>query len=412
MTETAPLRGTILLAEDNPHQREILTRLARPLTSGELLAAEHGADALARLEGRDELELLITDLQMPVMDGVALLRHVAERGLSPMIVLVSAEHSSILTAAERVAKAYGLRLLGSVAKPVTRAALHALVMSAQGGEAGQAPVPPVRVPGPSVPALSADEIRTWIERGHLSVDLQPKLDLASGAVGGAEALARLFSPVARTRIPPGRFVPVIETDRALTTDFTLAVTRCVTGALAAWPVGMPPPTLSINLPGSSLADAALADRLAGILEQAGIAPARIVWEVTETAALESMGAAIEILTRLRLKGSGLSTDDYGTGHSSLDRLAAIPFTEVKLDRAFVHGCAADRSARTIIASTVQLAHDLGMRCVAEGAETDDEVEVLRDLGCDAVQGYAVARPMPVDEFAAWCHERSAGTRVA
>lgn len=406
MTESALLQGTILLAEDNPHQREILRRLARPLTSGELLAAENGADALARLEGRGELDLLITDLQMPVMDGVALLRHVAERGLSPMIILISAEHASILTAAERVATAYGLRLLGSVAKPATRTALHALVERALAADAGEAP-PPVHVPGPSVPALSADQIRAWIDRGHLSVDLQPKLDLASGAVGGAEALARLFSPAAGSRIPPGRFVPVIETDRALTTDFTLAVTQCVAGALAAWPVGTPPPTLSINLPGSSLADAVLADRLAGILDQAGVAPARIVWEVTETAALENMGAAIEILTRLRLKGSGLSIDDYGTGHSSLDRLAAIPFTEVKLDRAFVHGCVADRSARTIIASTVRLAHDLGMKCVAEGAETDAEVEVLRDLGCDTVQGYAVARPMPVDAFAAWCHERTA-----
>ena len=405
MTETTLLGGAVLLAEDDPHQREILTRLARPLTSGDLLVAEHGADALSKLDGRGELDLLITDLQMPVMDGVALLRHVAERGLSPMVVLVSAEHSSILTAAERVARAYGMRLLGSVAKPVTRAALHALVAGALAEAAGAAPVPPVRVPGPSVVALSAAEIRSWIGQGHLSIDLQPKLELASGAVGGAEALARLFSPVAGLRIPPGRFVPVIESDRMLTADFTLAVTRTVAGALAAWPVGTPPPTLSINLPGSSLADPALADRLAETLDHAGIEPARIVWEVTETAALESMGAAIEILTRLRLKGSGLSIDDYGTGHSSLGRLAAIPFTEVKLDRAFVHGCAADRSARTIIASTVQLAHDLGMKCVAEGAETDDEVDVLRDLGCDAVQGYAVARPMPVDAFAAWCLAR-------
>jgi EAL domain-containing protein (putative c-di-GMP-specific phosphodiesterase class I) len=322
-----------------------------------------------------------------------------------MVVLVSAEHSSILTAAERVARAYGMRLLGSVAKPVTRAALHALVAGALAETAGAAPGTPVRIPGPSVVALSAAEIRSWIGQGHLSVDLQPKLELASGAVGGAEALARLFSPVAGLRIPPGRFVPVIETDPALTADFTLAVTRTVAGALAAWPVGTPPPTLSINLAGSSLADPALADRLAETLDHAGIAPARIVWEVTETAALESMGAAIEILTRLRLKGSGLSIDDYGTGHSSLGRLAAIPFTEVKLDRAFVHGCVADRSARTIIASTVRLAHDLGMKCVAEGAETDDEVDVLRDLGCDAVQGYAVARPMPVDAFAAWCLAR-------
>lgn len=394
--------GAILIVEDQPFQREILSRLCRPLTSGDVLEAGNGAEALALLDGRDELALLVSDLQMPVMDGIALMRHVAERGLKPRIILISAEQSSILHAAERVAKAYGMNLLGSVEKPVTRAALAALLVPA---EATIAPAPG----GYSRPdqSISTDEVRDWLAQGHLSADLQPKVDLSTGAVAGAEALARLFSPVAKARVSPGLFIPVVEADPQLTTDFTLAIAGCVAGAFAGWPQGSPPPTLSVNLPATALGDPDLADRLSDVLRDNGVAPDRIIWEVTETAALANIGTAIEILTRLRLKGSGLSIDDFGTGHSSLDRLAVIPFTEVKIDRAFVHGCVTNHQVQKILASTVELAHSLGMKCVAEGAETDDEVDLLRDLGCDIVQGYAIARPMPVDEFAAWCLHRAA-----
>jgi EAL domain-containing protein (putative c-di-GMP-specific phosphodiesterase class I)/CheY-like chemotaxis protein len=397
-----PLKGyAVLLVEDKLLQRSLLERILRSLGPSSLAVAADGREALALLAANPAINLLITDLQMPVMDGVELLRHLGQRKLDPALVLMSATDPAILGAAERVAKAYGLNILATVAKPLTRTGLIALAALGRGGS----PSRPAASGGP-LRLMDEHAIRRAVRAGRLIPYFQPKVNLATGALAGAEVLARL-SDADGSLISPGAFIPVIETEAMLALDFTLEVASVALRDLAAWDGPGQTRPVSVNLPSVCLCYPATIDALLRETGQFGAVNGDLTWEVTETAAIANYAVALEVLTRLRLMGFGIAIDDYGTGHSSMERLASIPFTEVKIDRSFVSGSADSAQKRMILGSTIRLVRELGMTCVAEGAETEAEVAVLRELGCDVVQGYAVARPMPVAAFRAWAEARDA-----
>jgi EAL domain-containing protein (putative c-di-GMP-specific phosphodiesterase class I) len=123
--------------------------------------------------------------------------------------------------------------------------------------------------------------------------------------------------------------------------------------------------------------------------------------VTETGVMEDLTAALDVLSRLRLKGFGLSIDDFGIGYSSFEQLGRIPFTEMKLDRSFVSKGVHDAASRAILESSMDMAHKLNLSTVAEGVETAQDLKLVRSLGCDLVQGYLIARPMPVKDLIVW-----------
>ncbi|HRE91711.1 MAG TPA: EAL domain-containing protein [Myxococcota bacterium] len=156
------------------------------------------------------------------------------------------------------------------------------------------------------------------------------------------------------------------------------------------------PTLrfAVNVSARSLVKAETFEVVRGRLERAGLSPSRLILEVTETGLVQDMKVALSVLNRLRLLGVGLSIDDFGTGYSSIDLLRRAPFDELKIDRSFVANGVRDPSARHIIASSVSMARGLGLRVVAEGVENRDELALVRSLGCDELQGYLIARPMP------------------
>jgi EAL domain-containing protein (putative c-di-GMP-specific phosphodiesterase class I) len=127
----------------------------------------------------------------------------------------------------------------------------------------------------------------------------------------------------------------------------------------------------------------------------------VVVELTETSAMRDPVAALDILTRLRMKGFQLALDDFGTGYSSLAQLARLPFSEIKIDQSFVSTLYRSRESRTIVNATIQLGHSLGLRVTAEGVEDRESFEILGELGCDLAQGFYIARPMMPDEIGAW-----------
>ncbi len=131
---------------------------------------------------------------------------------------------------------------------------------------------------------------------------------------------------------------------------------------------------------------------------------RLTLEITESHLMENAATALEILTRLSLMKIGLSVDDYGTGYSSLEQLQRIPFTEMKIDRAFVNGATQDSSARAILGSSIELARKLDMRVVAEGVENREDWDLVAKLGCDIVQAYFIARPMPAEQLEKWLRD--------
>jgi EAL domain-containing protein (putative c-di-GMP-specific phosphodiesterase class I) len=160
-------------------------------------------------------------------------------------------------------------------------------------------------------------------------------------------------------------------------------------------------TVSVNLSLKSLGDVRLADRLVNLVGDQGLERKHMIFEVTESAAGSDLGHVLENLSRLRMKGFGLSIDDYGTGYSSMERITRVPFTELKIDQAFVKGASTQPASRAVLESSLEMAQKLGIPAVAEGVESRGEMDLVRSLGCQMVQGYFIARPMEAADFLGW-----------
>ena len=156
---------------------------------------------------------------------------------------------------------------------------------------------------------------------------------------------------------------------------------------------------------TSLTDLDLPEKLEEIMKHHGLVASQIIIEVTESVLTQDLTTSLDILARLRLRGFGLSIDDFGTGFSTLEQVNRIPFTELKIDRAFVHGSKQKKVQMAILESSIALAKKLEMRTVAEGVENIDDLEVVSGLGCDLVQGYYYAKPMPINELHRWINNR-------
>jgi EAL domain-containing protein (putative c-di-GMP-specific phosphodiesterase class I) len=158
---------------------------------------------------------------------------------------------------------------------------------------------------------------------------------------------------------------------------------------------------------TSLADPGYADAVTQIVTGHGLDPSEMILELTETEAILNIAAALENLTRLRIKGFGLAIDDYGVGYSSMQALSRMPFTEIKIDRSFVAAAATDPKYRLMVEHTIAVAHQLGLKTVAEGVETRAECDLLASLGCDRIQGYLISRPVEGSAFLRWMLDRRA-----
>ncbi|MES2128374.1 MAG: bifunctional diguanylate cyclase/phosphodiesterase [Pseudomonadota bacterium] len=243
------------------------------------------------------------------------------------------------------------------------------------------------------------ELSHAIEAGELRMYLQPKVRMADGAVTSAEALVRWQHP-RRGNVPPVEFVPFAEqTGRIhLITQWMLeqAMRLCATLRAEGAPL-----QVSVNISTADLAKTGFVEGVIALGEKIGVLPGDIRLEVTESGAMHDPASALLIMHALRNAGYTLSIDDFGTGYSSLAYLQKMPVAELKIDRSFVRDVVAGSDGAVLLESTIELGHRLGLSVVAEGAETEDEWHLLHVLGCDYVQGYFVAKPMPAGDFITW-----------
>jgi EAL domain-containing protein (putative c-di-GMP-specific phosphodiesterase class I)/CHASE2 domain-containing sensor protein len=230
-----------------------------------------------------------------------------------------------------------------------------------------------------------------IDMGDLWVAYQPKVELASGKIIGAEALARWTHPE-KGAISPLEFILAAEQSNRIE-KLTHHVLDQAVRVAAIIHLHQPAFNISVNLSARLIDDRELAGRVGSILNKHGLPPDCLTLEVTETAALSSSARNLEVLEQLRAMGVGVSVDDYGTGMSTLDYLQRIPATEIKIDRSFVAGMSENQATRVMVNSTIQLAHSLGLKVVAEGVEDQDTLEELRLMNCDSAQGFYLGRPM-------------------
>jgi diguanylate cyclase (GGDEF)-like protein len=239
-------------------------------------------------------------------------------------------------------------------------------------------------------------LRSALQQNELILHYQPKLDLRTGAVVGAEALVRWDSPELG-RVSPGEFIPLAE-QTSLIKPLTAWLVEEGLRQLVAWENAGIHTQLSINLSARNLADDKLPERVRELLAQGNIEPKRMMMEITESGVMANPERAAAVLERFREIGVELSIDDFGTGYSSLTYLRTLPARELKIDRSFVHEIDANEGNALITGAVIKLAHGLGLQVVAEGVETEAELRRLLLLGCDLAQGYLISRPLPASDF--------------
>lgn len=391
-TANAP---TVLVLDDDPAVAETIAALARALGFNARVALT-APEFFAEFD-RGPVDAVIIDLLMPDCDGLGVMQELGNRHPVPTI-LSSGCDRRVLETARHSARGYGLEVIGTLPKPVRRSALKEALQDVQ----------PRTEPAAGIPErageieITPDMVREAFEKGQICAHFQPKMRLSDDKPCGFEALARWRHPEFGT-IPPLQFVPLTA---QLGLDAELA--RIMLDQSLRYLADLDKPDLSVavNIPMRICADPAFLGVLKSALDRYGLSPAHLVLEVTEAGPNGMSADQIDALTRLRMNGFSLSIDDFGTGVSSLERLVRIPFDELKIDRYFARDIATSPSATGVVRSLIQLAKTLGMAVTIEGIEDSESMKLSRELGCDAVQGFHVARPMPPAQARAWLHAQS------
>ena len=252
-------------------------------------------------------------------------------------------------------------------------------------------------------ALESD-LRRALGRNQLELFYQPQIRAADNGLAGAEALLRWRHPE-RGLVSPVEFIPVAEELGIIAELGDWALQEAARQMVAWRQHGLPVPRVAVNLSPRQFDDPDLADRIEGIITAAGADKAWLELEITESAAMQQPERAIQILRQLRQRGLHVAMDDFGTGHSSLAMLCTLPLNVLKLDRSFVQHLPDSETDAAVAGAVVSLARQLRLAVVAEGVETPGQQQFLADLGCDLLQGYLYARPLPAGEFEAWVRQR-------
>ena len=330
---------------------------------------------------------IVLDLMMPGLDGVELMNRLAADGCKAGIVIISGVDHKVIETARRLGTERGLKIEDVFIKPFRMAALKARLEKLK----------------PDTDWLTLDALADAMDSRQLILFYQPKINLGSGDLTGFEALVRWQHPV-HGMIAPARFIPLVE-HSPLIGRFTGYVLATACDQIRIWNGKKLTFDVAINISAKNIGDSENAALLEKNLREQAMEPNRLVFELTESAAMGDALQAMGVLAHLRLKGIRLSIDDFGTGYSSLVQLQRMPFTEIKIDRGFVAECTTSGDSRVIVKTIVDLAHNLGLKAVAEGIESEAVLDYLAEIGCDEGQGYYISKPMPADDVAPWIKQR-------
>ncbi len=399
MSRLSIVQRSVLVIDDQPAIGEVIAMVAEKLG----MSCTVLTSALQLGEELDPgVTAIVIDLMMPDMDGIQLVRRLAERKCRASIVLMSGHDRSVLRSVQEMARALGLRTAEPLQKPFRLADIEAMLNAVAEPQLDRRKA----VDGDRLP-IPEDELRAAIAERAVVVHYQPQIALATGRVEGVEALARLSHPRLGL-VYPDQFIE--ETERLGLMDALTDIVMERSLQEVADLEGLAEATLSINFPASSLVDLALPERIAQGAARANIPLSRLVVEITESGLIKEFGKALDVLARLRLRGASVSIDDFGTGYSSMAQLSRVPCTELKIDRTFVKDMLSDESAMAVVEESIGLAHRLRLRVVAEGVETPQQARALADAGCDLAQGYYYSRPISAQELGVWLATSAAAIR--
>lgn len=388
---------SVLIVDDHHFLRSAVHRMLLSLGVLDIFEVGNGRHALEFLQGEEAkaVDIVLCDLDMPDMDGMEFLRHLGTEYPIPVsVIIVSGQDSALINSVEKMAQAYGVHLLGAIEKPLSLSKLEALLVLHQKRQddiSNQLVV---------LGQHSVEEILVGVRTRQFEPFYQPKVDFKTGRIVGAEALARWRHPVYGL-LAPSEFIDTLELAGKMDelTFFMLAEAAMACHLLHE--LGHPI-TVAINLSLTSLIDPELAEKITQVVRNVGLDPKYMVLEITETASMTEAAHALENLARLRMRGFGLSIDDYGTGYSSMQQLTRIPFSELKIDASFVKDFSENKASRIIVESSIDMAHKLQVKSTAEGVESQNDWDMLKQMGCDIAQGYFIAKPMELTALLEFC----------
>ena len=387
---------SFLVVEDDDFQRRVVVNMLRSLGATEVREAGDGKQALDVLHAAHDkpLDIALCDMDMPEMDGMECLRRMGQENNTASVIILSTLDKALLASVGKMSKAYGVKLLGIAEKPIPLTQLESLIAQY---ERTATDAPPPRI---AAQVFSLEEILHGVRMQQFEPYFQPKVDFKTNRMTGAEALARWNHPQHGV-IAPYAFIPLLEQSGNID-DLTFLIMGKAAAACRLLHDKGYAISISVNLSLTSLTDTTLADRITQVVFDAGVDPHHIVLEVTESAAMTDVAHALENLARLRMRGFGLSIDDYGTGYASMQQLTRIAFSELKIDQSFVKDFATNPALRIVVESSIDMAHKLRVESVAEGVETQQDWDTLKSMGCDTAQGYFIAKPMTLASFIEFC----------
>lgn len=365
--------GDLVLQQVGPRLREVLRE----------------SDTVARLGG-DEFAVLLLSIGLDgaILTAEKILRHF----LTPFVVdCLSLE----------VGTSIGISLFpehGDDANTLLRRADMAMYEAKQ-QSTGYAVYSPQHERHNSSHLILMGDLRHAIDRNELFLQYQPKIDLRNRSIIGVEALVRWQHP-SRGTVPPDQFIPLSE-QGGLIKPLTLWVLKAALSQCHAWHQAGLKLSVAVNLSARNLQDPQLPDQVARLLQAYDLGPGWLHLEITESVIMADPTRAMEILNQLSKMEIHLSIDDFGTGYSSLGYLKKLPVDEIKIDKSFVKEMAVEKDDAMIVRSTIDLAHNLGLKVVAEGIETQEIYDRLVALGCDAAQGYYISRPVSPADLLGW-----------
>lgn len=386
----------VIAIDDDPFELKLITHQLSMLGQNNVAGFTDPVEALDCIEesGNDAFDLVFCDLQMPGVDGIAFQRRLVTSHFGGQLVLFSGEDDRTMQAAASLAKRQNLRLLGILKKPVNIDALRKILVSAAPALQADA--------GASCKTYPPEDLMRALGNDEFVNYYQPKVLLSDGRPIEAECLVRWRHPT-DGMVFPDQFIPVAE-EHGLIDALTHAVLRKALHQSAKWRDMGLSLKVAVNISMDNLSTLDFPEQVMAALKTAEMPAESLILEVTESRLMEDPVAVLDILTRLRLKRVRLSIDDFGVGHSSLSQLRDLPFDEIKIDRSFVHGAHASPQKRAILQASIDMGRQLGMQTIAEGVEDIEDWNLLKELGCDLVQGYFCARPMPGDAIPGWVGE--------
>ena len=396
----------LLILDDDPDVGQTIELIAR--TAG--LETRFTSSPVQFFDWLDQWLPDHIDLVMPEMDGVEVLAQLARRSCRARIIVTSGVDGRVLDAAGRSASERGLDIVGVLPKPFMPSTLRRMFApEVPGGAArvGAGGVPVTEVVAPSSVAspgvakrflVTPADIRKGLEDDQFYAQYQPKISCVNGALVGFEALMRWNHPD-HGLVPPDSFIGCAE-NSGLIDDLTQKMFDLSFDWFGQH-FGQSPIRLSINISARSRLDDGFIDNISQRCKRCGLTPGQLIFELTETSAMEDPVASLDLLTRMRMKGMHLSIDDLGTGFSSLLQLVRLPFSELKVDKSFVMTAASSSESRQVVQAIVGLGRSLGIQSTAEGVEDEDTLRFLRDIGCNFAQGFHIARPLSAEVAAQW-----------